>query len=151
MSTTTVTMTVQPQETEPVSQDLPVLEMVRPMVGFPEQRRFALARLDGEGVVCDLRCLDDELSFVVVPPAMFFDDYAPVVDDELVEELGAQSEEDLLVLSVVTLGADPSEATVNLMAPIIVNHRTRRAAQVLLDDATLPLRAPLTPARHATA
>lgn len=145
------TMTVQPQETEPVSEDLPVLEMVRPMVGFPEQRRFALARLDGEGVVCDLRCLDDELSFVVVPPAMFFDDYAPEVDDELVEELGARSEEDLLVLSVVTLGADPSDATINLMAPIIVNHRTRRAAQVLLDDTTLPLRAPLTPARHATA
>ena len=145
------TMTVQPQETEPVSEDLPVLEMVRPMVGFPEQRRFALARLDGEGVVCDLRCLDDELSFVVVPPAMFFDDYAPEVDDELVAELGAQSEDDLLVLSVVTLGADPNDATVNLMAPIIVNHRTRRAAQVLLDDVTLPLRAPLTPARHATA
>lgn len=144
------TMTVQPQETEPVSEDLPVLEMVRPMVGFPEQRRFALARLDGEGVVCDLRCLDDELSFVVVPPAMFFDDYAPEVDDELVAELGAQSEDDLLVLSVVTLGADPNDATVNLMAPIIVNHRTRRAAQVLLDDVTLPLRAPLTPARHAT-
>lgn len=151
MTTMTVTTTVQPQETEQVSADLPVLEMVRPMVGFPEQRRFALARLDGEGVVCDLRCLDDELSFVVVPPAMFFDDYAPEVDDELVEELGAQSEEDLLVLSVVTLGDDPTQATVNLMAPIIVNHRTRRAAQVLLDDATLPLRAPLTPARHATA
>jgi flagellar assembly factor FliW len=151
MTTMTVTTTVQPQETEQVSADLPVLEMVRPMVGFPEQRRFALARLDGEGVVCDLRCLDDELSFVVVPPAMFFDDYAPEVDDELVEELGAQSEDDLLVLSVVTLGDDPTQATVNLMAPIIVNHRTRRAAQVLLDDATLPLRAPLTPARHATA
>lgn len=151
MTTMTVTTTVQPQETEQVSADLPVLEMVRPMVGFPEQRRFALARLDGEGVVCDLRCLDDELSFVVVPPAMFFDDYAPEVDDDLVEELGAQSEEDLLVLSVVTLGDDPTQATVNLMAPIIVNHRTRRAAQVLLDDATLPLRAPLTPARHATA
>jgi flagellar assembly factor FliW len=145
------TMTVQRQETEPVSEDLPVLEMVRPMVGFPEQRRFALARLDGEGVVCDLRCLDDELSFVVVPPAMFFDDYAPEVDDELVEELGAQSEEDLLVLSVVTLGADPNAATVNLMAPIIVNHRTRRAAQVLLDDVSLPLRAPLTPARRTSA
>ncbi len=145
------TMTVQPQETDPVSEDLPVLEMVRPMVGFPEQRRFALARLDGEGVICDLRCLDEELSFVVVPPAMFFDDYAPEVDDELVEELGAQSEEDLLVLSVVTLGADPRDATVNLMAPVIINHRTRRAAQIVLDDVTLPLRAPLTPARRTTA
>jgi flagellar assembly factor FliW len=136
---------------EPAAGEIPVLELVNPLVGFPDLRRFGLARLDEAGTVFDLRCLDDELSFVVVPPAMFFDDYAPEVDDELVEELGAQSEDDLLVLSVVTLGDDPTQATVNLMAPIIVNHRTRRAAQVLLDDATLPLRAPLTPARHATA
>ncbi len=144
-------MTLQTQEPEHVSEDLPVLEMVRPMVGFPDQRRFALARLDGEGVICDLRCLDGELSFVVVPPAMFFDDYAPEVDDGLVAELGARGEEDLLVLAVVTLGDQPGDATANLMAPVVVNHRTRRAAQVVLDDVTLPLRAPLTPARHATA
>jgi hypothetical protein len=29
------------------------------------------------------------------------------------------------------------------MAPVLVNHRTRRAGQFLLDDTDLPLRAPL--------
>ena len=63
--------------------------------------------------------------------------------------LGAESEEDLLLLSVLTLGDDPADATANLLAPVVVNHRTRRAAQVILDDATLSLQAPLTPARDS--
>lgn len=147
-----MTTTTQPflaQEADDVPGDIPVLEMVRPMVGFPERRRFALARLDESGVVCDLRSLDDDLSFVVVPPGMFFSDYTPEVDDDLVAELGVETEDDVLLLTVVTLGDDPSTATANLLAPVVVNHRTRRAAQVILDDAALPLRAPLTPARDA--
>ena len=127
--------------------DLPVLDMVTPMVGFPEHRRFALARLDEDGLVCDLFSLDDEsLRFVVVPPSAFFADYAPEIDDATVEQLGIESADDVVALLVVTLGDRLEDATANLMAPVIVNHRTRRAGQVLLDDADLPLRAPLAPA-----
>jgi flagellar assembly factor FliW len=146
---TTMTRPLRAQEADDVPGDIPVLEMVRPMVGFPEARRFALARLDDAGVVCDLRSLDAELSFVVVPPGMFFADYTPEVDDDLVAELGVESAEDVLLLTVVTLGDDPSAATANLLAPVVVNHRTRRAAQVILDDAALPLQAPLAPASDA--
>ncbi|MGZ4494294.1 MAG: flagellar assembly protein FliW [Nocardioides sp.] len=125
--------------------DIPVLEMVSPMVGFPEQRHFALARLDDTGVVCDLRSLENpDLSFVVVPPHMFFSDYHPEVDDEVVRALGIESADDLVTLVVVTLGEQPGDATANLLAPVLINHHTRRAAQVLLADADLPLRAPLT-------
>jgi flagellar assembly factor FliW len=124
--------------------ELPVLDMVQPMAGFPDQRRFALARLDETGLVCDLHSLDDPgLRFVVVPPTTFFADYAPEIDDSVVAELGIESEHDLLALVVVTLGETPEDATANLMAPVLVNHRTRRAGQFLLEDTDLPLRAPL--------
>jgi flagellar assembly factor FliW len=124
--------------------ELPVLDMVQPMAGFPDQRRFALARLDETGLVCDLHSLDDPgLRFVVVPPTTFFADYSPEIDDSVVAELGIESEHDLLALVVVTLGETPEDATANLMAPVLVNHRTRRAGQFLLEDTDLPLRAPL--------
>jgi flagellar assembly factor FliW len=134
----------QADETTASGGDIPVLDMVEPMVGFPEQRRFALARLDDTGTICDLRSLDDpSLSFVVVPPGVFFADYAPEIQDDLAASLGADSEQDLLTLVVLTLGDTPAESTANLLAPIVVNHRTRRAGQVVLDDPTLPVRAPL--------
>jgi flagellar assembly factor FliW len=126
--------------------DLPVLEMVQPLQGFPTMRRFALARLDDSGLVCDLRSLEDpDLRFVVVPSGPFFADYAPEIADAVVADLGVESAEDLIALLVVTLGPTPDSATANLLAPVLVNHRTRRAGQYLLDDVDLPMRAPLSP------
>jgi flagellar assembly factor FliW len=123
---------------------LPVLEMVQPLAGFPDRRRFALARLDETGLVCDLRSLDDpDLSFVVVPPGPFFADYSPVIDASVTDELGLEDENDLLARVVVTLGDTPEQATANLLAPVLVNHRTQRAGQYVLSDADLPMRAPL--------
>jgi flagellar assembly factor FliW len=47
------------------------------------------------------------------------------------------------VLLVVHAGADLASTTVNLRAPIVVNIGTSRAAQVILDDVSLPVAAPL--------
>ena len=124
--------------------DIPVLEMIEPLLGFDDQRRFALIRLDDAGVVCELRSLDDEdLRFVVVPPGPFFPDYAPHVDDATAAALSATAAEDLLTLVMVHPGETPEAATANLLAPVLVNHHTRKALQVVLHDEDLSLRAPL--------
>ena len=125
-------------------EEIPVLELVEPMPGFPGQRRFALVRMDDAGVLCALCSLDDpDLRFLVVPPAAFFDDYFPVISDETVTVLGIESPDDVLVLAVVNPGESAASATVNLLAPVLVNTGNRRATQVILDDASLPVRAPL--------
>ena len=125
-------------------EEIPVLELVEPMPGFPDQRRFTLVRLDDAGVLCALCSLDDpDLRFLVVPPAVFFDDYFPVISDETVTALGIESPDDVLVLAVVNPGESATSATVNLLAPVLVNTGNRRATQVILDDASLPVRAPL--------
>lgn len=136
--------TTAPEEAAAVTGDIPVVELAAPFPGFPGLRRFALARVVDDGTVCDLRSLDDpEVSFVVVPPAEFFDGYAPEVGDDVADALELTSGEDALVLAMVTLGESAANATANLRAPIVVNHRTRRAMQVILDDPELPLKAPL--------
>jgi flagellar assembly factor FliW len=43
---------------------------------------------------------------------------------------------------VLTIGADASSATANLLAPVVIHERTRKAAQIVLDG-DFPLRAPL--------
>jgi flagellar assembly factor FliW len=127
-----------------VREEIPVLEMIEPLPGFPEHRRFALARLDDAGVLCALRSLDDpDLRFLVVPPGAFFSDYAPEIDDQTAAALEIDSADDVLALVMVNPGESARAATANLLAPVLVNHRTRRASQVVLDDVTLPLRAPL--------
>ncbi len=133
-----------PVQSEPaLIEEIPLITMVEPMPGFPATRGFALVRLDESGVLCALRCVDAPgLRFLVVPPAAFFDDYAPVVDEQVLSLLGAQSPDDLLVLTVVTPGERAEDATANLLAPILVNAVNRRACQVILNE-DLPVRARL--------
>ncbi|HET7328048.1 MAG TPA: flagellar assembly protein FliW [Nocardioidaceae bacterium] len=127
-----------------VPDEIPVLELVEPLRGFPDHNKFALTRVDEAGVLCALRSLHDpDLRFLVVPPGPFFGDYTPEIDDETADSLGLESVDDVLALVVVSVGDSVESATANLLAPILVNHRMRRATQVVLNDSTLPLRAPL--------
>lgn len=124
-------------------QEIPVIEMVLPMPGFPDHTRFTLVQLDEAGVLCALRSVEDpDLRFLVVPPHLFFPEYAPEVDDNTVESLGLRTAADVLTLVVVNPGDAASSATANLLAPVLVNTATRRGGQVVLSD-DLPVRAPL--------
>ncbi|WP_232524922.1 flagellar assembly protein FliW [Nocardioides mangrovicus] len=124
--------------------DVPLLEMVQPMPGFPAARQFALVQLDEGSPACDLRAVDDpDARFLVVPPDVFFPGYEPVIDDATVERLGIDSAEDVLVLVVVNVGGSLAESTANLRAPVVVNTTTRLVQQVVLDDVDLSLTTPL--------
>lgn len=127
-----------------VDADLAVIEFVAPVLGFPEQRRFTLVRLDDDGVLCELTCLDDAgVRFLVASPFDFFPGYAPEVDDEAVALLEVADASEVLVLLVLTAGDSLETTTANLLAPILVNSRTRRAVQVVLDAATYSVTVPL--------
>ena len=120
---------------------LPELAMTGGMAGFPDAERFALVEVPEATPLFLLRSLDEPgLEFVVVPPSVFFPDYAPEIDDASAARLGLTDATDALLLVVLTLNADGAAA--NLLAPIVVNQRTRAAAQVVLRD-DWPLRAPL--------
>ncbi len=123
--------------------EIPVIEMVEPLPGFPDRSRFALVRLDDSGVLSSLRSLDDpSLRFLVAPPQVFFPDYAPEIDDATVTALGIERAEDVLLLVVVNPGDAAGAATANLLAPVLVNVATLKGGQVVLDQ-DLPIRAPL--------
>ena len=121
----------------------PVLHVVGGLAGFPDAEAYTLREVEGAAPLLLLTSVDEDgPEFVVVPPAPFFPDYAPVVDDESCERLALTDADDAVLLLVVTLGADVTQSTANLLAPLVVNSRNLRAAQVVLGG-DLPLRAPL--------
>ncbi|GAB3861190.1 flagellar assembly protein FliW [Dactylosporangium cerinum] len=125
----------------PETTTLPVIDFVAPMPGFPDDRRFVLVRLEDTGMLYALTSVDSAgLRFLVVPPAQFFPDYAPEIDDDALAALGVSDGEDLLVLLVVTAGDGVEDATVNLMAPIVLDQRSRRAVQLVLSRSGLSVR-----------
>ena len=123
--------------------ELPALSFVGPVAGFPQHRAFVLTEIDPASMVCALRSIDDpDVRFLVLPPGPLFPDYAPEISDDWAESLELTRADDALVLVIVNPGTSIADATVNLMAPIVINTVTRRAAQVVLAE-DLPLRAPL--------
>lgn len=127
---------------EPTAGEIPVIELVAPMPGFPASTHFALVQLDDRGILCALRSLEEPDVRFLVLPAAFFDGYSVEVDDDTVEALGITRAEDVLALVVVNAGESAVAATANLLAPILVNTASQKAAQVILHE-DLPVRAPL--------
>jgi flagellar assembly factor FliW len=122
---------------------LPELTMSGGLAGFPDAERYLLVEVPQASPLFMLRSLDvDGLEFVVAPPGLFFPDYAPELDDTSAARLGLSDPEDALLLVVLTVGSDIASSTANLLAPVVVNQRTKQAAQVVLQG-DFPLRAPL--------
>jgi len=122
----------------------PHIEFVAPILGLSEHTRFALVALDEEGVLYSLRAVDEPgLRLVVVAPGRFFPGYTPEIDDETVAALDLRDATEAAVLCVVNPGDDAATATANLLAPVVINHRSMRAAQTVLLGSDLPLKAPL--------
>jgi flagellar assembly factor FliW len=127
----------------PEVETVPTLELVQPILGFPAARHFTIVD-HHDSLLRTLQCLDDtDLRFLVVPPTVFYPDYAPVVSDQVVEDLDLTDASDVLLLVLLTAPDGLATATLNLRAPLVINVRTRRAAQVVLEDQDHPLAAPL--------
>ena len=124
--------------------DPPIIEFASPMPGFPDLHRFVLSPVDDDGLLYTLLGLEaPRPQFLVAVPAPFFPDYHPQIDDGTLAVLGSAGVTGLVVLLVINAGTPPAATTANLLAPIVIDPVSRRAAQVVLNDHTLPIRAPL--------
>jgi flagellar assembly factor FliW len=124
--------------------DVPVVEVRGGLLGFPELTRFALVKMNDEGLVYRLQSLETEgVNFVIVPAMTFFPHYTPVVDDDVAERFNLTAGADVLVLLIVTLGETFKQSTVNLMAPLLLDPVQQIAEQVIIENEGLSVRAPL--------
>ena len=127
--------------------ELPVIDLVDAMPGLPAMAKCVLVQLDDTGALYRLQSvLDPDLRLLVAASPVFFADYAPEIDEETASTIGLEDAADALVLLVVTVGGSAAVSTANLLAPIVLNSRTRQAAQVVQASGDLPLQAPLIPA-----
>ena len=117
------------------------------IVGFPELTDFALMhdseKTDGKGLSFLVSLHEPDFSMPVVDPLMVKNDYDPLVEDDLLIPLGEFSTDDMLVLVTVTVPHEIENMTVNLMAPIIINADSKKAAQVILNDSSYPVKFPI--------
>lgn len=113
-----------------------VLEFPRGLPGFESRRAFVAVRLPANDPLVLLQSLEDPgLCFLTAPVKDVYPDYRLEIGPEDRESLELPADrrplpgKDILCLAV--LCARESGPTANLLAPVVVNARNRRAVQVV--------------------
>ena len=121
-----------------------VIEFPWGIPGFPQLRRWlALSVPSNENFVW-LQSLDDhQVAIPTADPYMVFENYDPKLPVYAVAALDIKDASDFTVLCVVVVGKDAEEMTMNLFAPIVVNLRTRRARQIVLENSGYSVKVPM--------
>jgi len=95
-----------------------------------------------DGMLYELRSVDrPELRFLVGVPGAFFPEYQVELDDQSCDELQLEKPQDALVLVILNAEGEASDTTANLLAPVVINAREMKAAQVILSGTDWPVRA----------
>lgn len=125
--------------------DNKIITIPNGLLGFEKYTRYVIAYdsdKESKNGIMWLQCVDEpELAFPVMDPMFIIKDYRPVVEDEWLAQIGIfESDEELYVLSVLTVPSDLTKMTINLKAPIVINISTRLGCQIIVNNEEYPIR-----------
>ena len=124
-----------------------IMDFPEGLLGFPDEKRFALMEYKPESPFYILQSMaDPDLTFLMINPFAFFNDYDFHMDDALMAEIGVTADNPPTVFNIATVRDKIQNMTVNLAGPVLVNIRDRKAAQWVIEKTQFPTRYPLFPA-----
>ena len=124
-----------------------ILDFPQGVLGFPAEKQFALMEYKPDSPFYILQSLADaDLTFLMINPFAFFNDYEFAMDDALMAEIGVTVDNPPTVFNIATVKDTIANMTVNLAGPVLVNMRDRKAAQWVIEKTQFPTRYPLFPA-----
>lgn len=129
-------------ETVEVSEER-IFEFYPGLGGFEHHHRYALITEPDSPLEWLQSVEEAAVGFALMEPFLFYPDYGFELLDGDAEALGLDAPEDALVRCLLTVREEAAETTANLLAPIIINERTRLGRQIVLQDSTFPLRYPV--------
>ncbi|GGF91513.1 flagellar assembly protein FliW [Paenibacillus abyssi] len=103
------------------------------MPGFEQLKSFVLIKPEAELPFSYLQSVEEgDIAFLLTDPFIFYANYEFQLNEHVLEELSIEDPADVLVWSIVTLKEDLQSATLNLLAPVIINTRINTGRQIIL-------------------
>jgi flagellar assembly factor FliW len=127
-----------------------VIKMKGGILGFEHLLTFTLLIQDQKNPLLWLQSLEDgSLAFVVIDPRIISSDYRPEIPKADLAFLEITREEEISLLSIVTIRSQPFRVTANLRAPLVVNVEKRVGGQIVLEDDRYQVRHEIPPSAEA--
>lgn len=102
--------------------------------GFDSLREFTIKDLEGNEKFKILEAKESEISFVTTNPFEIYSDYEVDLNDETIKELEIKRPEDVVILSIITLGRTLESSTMNLKAPLVINIKNNLGKQYIMQN-----------------
>lgn len=116
-----------------------VLHFPMGIIGFEELNEFALifdSDREERSKISWLQSMKEPLMVmpVINPDEIIEDGYHPIIEDELMKQIGDPADADLLIFVTMSIPSDLTKMTANLKAPIIINTTNCMAMQVIVEN-----------------
>jgi flagellar assembly factor FliW len=112
--------------------------------GFSKIHQFAVLEMEELKPFQYLQALGDPpISLFIINPFIVDPTYEFRLADSDMEDVNSTNSADLTVYAVATIPDDATRATLNLMAPIVINLKDRFGKQVILHDSKYSVKHPL--------
>ncbi|WP_297712208.1 flagellar assembly protein FliW [Clostridium sp.] len=111
--------------------------------GFDSLREFIITDLEDNKKFKVLQSKESEISFVMTDPFEIYDNYEINLNDEIIKELEIKNPEDVLILSIITLGKTLETSTMNLKAPLVINIKNNLGKQYIMQNSKYETKHPL--------
>jgi len=117
----------------------------KPILGFEKEKAYLHVQQQESAPFSWLQSVrSPELAFMIIDPFLIFNDYSFEISDEDQKAIGLEKPEDALVFVIVSIPADnPKGITANLLAPIVLNIKNNKAAQIILKSEKYSTKTPL--------
>ena len=111
------------------------LTVVGGFLGFYGLTGYVEHRPAGLGIFRWLQSLDvSKLAFVVCDARVILPDYHIEISPEELGCIGLEDAGDAEIVVILRYPQDPGRMTANLLGPVVINRRTRKARQVVLSN-----------------
>ena len=121
-----------------------ILSFKEGLPGFPQIHRFTLLDLEDLKPFQYLQALDDPpIALLVINPFLVDPQYRFELSECDMADIECSDTRVAEIFVVATVPENPEDATLNLMAPIVINQKVQRGKQVILHDSTYSIKHPL--------
>lgn len=104
------------------------------ILGFEQVNDYILDS-DEQGILYSIKGeKNTDVAFFAINPFTFFSGYSFDIEDFAADSIGLTNISDAWIFTLLTMSKDISQATANLLGPVVINPKNFQGMQVVLND-----------------
>lgn len=119
-----------------------IFNFVSPIIGFNDLKQYTIVDYKPDSPFKWLQSLEDmDLAFPITLCSFFGIDYQFDLPDDEAQKLEITNADDIFVCNIANIPQNnPQDATINMLAPVVINIVNKKAMQVILKNTEFEVR-----------